>query len=440
VLLDDDTMNDGPDHELLQRYADQGAEEAFTALVRRHCDLVWAAARRVSGDGELARDVAQTVFADLARKAGRLPPGTVLAGWLYHAACHAAAKHIRGEIRRAQREQQAMQHQELQSSATAETRAAGELQPVLDAALANLSDTDRDAVVLRFLAGRSLAEVGAALGVNEDAAQKRVSRALEKLREAFRQRGVTVSNGLVAAALGSAGTQAAPTGLAVAVAGGALAGVGATAAATSLLFVVKSKLVFGLVVGAAGVTSLVWQQRNVNRLGHENAALREQLAALPAPAPATVPTAVEGLARLRGEHEELLRLRGQVAQLRQRTNEASAPDTCTASVKPEGQAAAYAAIGAATPTAGLERLMLAARSGDSEGVRTFVSVVRDEGIPDDMAGRMWEAAIRNTTNSFASPRTIRFVNNRIESATRVHARVEWVDKVGKTAQAELGFA
>lgn len=309
-------MHDTPDHELLRRYADHGAEDAFTELVRRHFDLAWAAARRVSGDADAARDIAQTVFADLARKAGRLPAGTVLAGWLYRAACHAAAKQVRGEIRRAQREQKAMQQDQFPPTGAdvAEARAAAELQPVLDAVLAELSEADRDAVSLRFLAGRSLAEVGAALGANEDAAQKRVSRALEKLRAAFQRRGVTVSGGTLAVALGVAGTQTAPAGLAATVASGALAGVGPA----SWLLLMKSKLALGIVGGAAMATALVQQQRNVNRLGDDNAALRQQIAALAAPLP-VVPAGDDTgeLERLRSEHAELLRLRGEVARLRQ---------------------------------------------------------------------------------------------------------------------------
>ncbi len=315
-------MNDTPDHELLRRYADLGAEEAFTELVKRHIDLVWAAAWRVGGDRELARDVAQTVFTDLARKARKLPHGTVLPGWLYRAACYAASMHIRGEARRAQRERQAMHDNELRSASdAAETRAAAELQPVLDAALGELPEADRDAVVLRFLAGRSLAEVGATLGTNEDAAQKRVGRALEKLRDAFRKRGVTVGGGIVAAALGAAGTQAAPAGMAAAVAAGALVGAGATAGAASFFLLMKTKLVLGIVAGAVVATALAWQQRSVRQLSEENAALRQQVAALPA-ALATRPAVTSSadqteLARLREQHLELLRLRGEVARLHQ---------------------------------------------------------------------------------------------------------------------------
>ncbi len=306
------------DHELLRRYAHQGDEQAFAQLVNRHVNLVWAAARRVTGNSELARDVAQMVFTDLARKAGSLPPETVLAGWLHCAACHAAAKQVRGEVRRARREQEAMMTQTADVTDTADARAAGELQPLLDAALAELPAADRDAVVLRFLAGRSLAQVGEALGTGEDAAQKRVRRALEKLRESFRRRGLDVGGGVVVAALSAAGAQAAPVGLASSLSAAALAAVGTAGGATPFLLLMKSKLTLGL----AGITALAvlgWQQHQVNQLAQENEALRGQLADSKTSPAATVtsPAETEVQAKLREQQDELLRLRGEVAQLRQ---------------------------------------------------------------------------------------------------------------------------
>jgi DNA-directed RNA polymerase specialized sigma24 family protein len=143
-----EAMND--DAELLQRYAATGAEGAFAELVRRHFDLTWAAARRITGDAELARDVAQTVFSDLARKARRLPRGTVLPGWLHRAACLAAWNVNRGNRRRAERERQAMELDTLHASPDPAPPDAARLLPQLDEALATLGHADRDAVVLRF--------------------------------------------------------------------------------------------------------------------------------------------------------------------------------------------------------------------------------------------------------------------------------------------------
>src|SRR5262249_27235294 len=103
-----------PDCELLRRYAKTGSEEAFAELVQRHLDLVYSAAlRQVNSDAHLAQDVAQTVFADLARKAGLLSRRAVLTGWLYTSTHFAAAKVVRAERRRHAREQEAHNMREL---------------------------------------------------------------------------------------------------------------------------------------------------------------------------------------------------------------------------------------------------------------------------------------------------------------------------------------
>jgi RNA polymerase sigma factor (sigma-70 family) len=334
-------MHAAADHELLRRYAEHGAEEAFNELVQRHLNLVWAAARRVSGNADLARDVAQTVFTDLARKAGTLPHETVLAGWLYRAACHAAAKQARGEARRVLREQHAMATQESTLPDSATAQATEELQPMLDAALAELSETDRDAVVLRFLAGRSLAEVGTALGTGEDAAQKRVSRALEKLREAFRGRGVNVGGGVMAAALGLAGAEAAPAGLAGGLTAAALAAAGTAGGTGATLLLMKTKLTLGIVGGAAVIAALTWQQHNLTGLTEENSALRRQLAANSAPPPPPRATnATEADSANQEQQEELLRLRGEVAQLRRTAR----PSVATTQITPAASAASVDAL------------------------------------------------------------------------------------------------
>jgi RNA polymerase sigma factor (sigma-70 family) len=319
-------MHPDADHELLRCYADHGCDEAFAELVRRHLNLVWAAARRVTHNSELARDVAQLVFTDLARKARTLPPETVIAGWLHRAAYLAAAKQIRGEVRRSQRERIAMTTSN--SADSDESRAAGELQPVLEEALAELPEIDRDAVVLRFLAGRSYAEVGATLGTGEDTAQKRVSRALEKLRESFRRRGLDVGGGLMVAALDFAGTQAAPVGLASTVAKGALAAAEAASGMVTLVLLMKSKITLGIVGGAALAVTLTYQHNSLNRLTNENSVLRSQLAEAMAPSPSTAAAQTadsETRTRQQDQQDELLRLRGEVAQLRQAAREGRNP-------------------------------------------------------------------------------------------------------------------
>jgi RNA polymerase sigma factor (sigma-70 family) len=310
-------MHTESDQDLIRRYVAEGADDAFKELVDRHFGLVWSAARRVTGSSDAALDVAQSVFVDLARKARTLSGQTVIAGWLHRAACHAAAKHVRKESRRSNWEKLAMESNPGRGLVPPHSETDPDplnLQSVLDAALGELSEADRDAVVLRYLSGRSLAEVGAVLGASEDAAQKRVRRALDRLRESFLRRGVQLSEGVLAASLAAAASQPVPVGLATSVAAGALAGVGASPGALSLILLMKNKLILGtlctVVVGAA----LIHQQRELQKLEAANADLRQQVDALRAPPKgATVSAPSSESSELQ---TELMRLRGELARRR----------------------------------------------------------------------------------------------------------------------------
>lgn len=205
----------------LRRFAQDGDEAAFKEIVAEHFALVYSTAlRRLNGDQSLAQDVAQTVFVDLARKARWLPPNVVLAGWLYRAARMAAAKVVRTEQRRRRREHEALAMQELSTESSPEW---GQLRPVLDAAMGRLAETDRNAVLLYYFEQKSFRAVGVALGLSDDAAQKRVSRALLKLRSLLTRGGVAVSVSSLANLLQAGTLPAAPAGLALSVAKSSLA-------------------------------------------------------------------------------------------------------------------------------------------------------------------------------------------------------------------------
>ncbi|MCI0539832.1 MAG: sigma-70 family RNA polymerase sigma factor [Verrucomicrobiales bacterium] len=190
------------DHELLRQFAEDASEEAFRQLVERHGGLVYGLALRQLRRPHQAEEVTHAVFAALAKKAAGLPSGTLLAGWLFRATRFAAAKLQRDEERRQRREHEAAMM--MGTLAGTEPEGAWEqVVPLLDAELESLGDKDRSAVLLRFFEDRSFKEVGEALGASEDAAKMRVSRALEKLRQRFVKRGVTLSAAGLAGAFGS---------------------------------------------------------------------------------------------------------------------------------------------------------------------------------------------------------------------------------------------
>jgi RNA polymerase sigma factor (sigma-70 family) len=224
------------DLDLLGQYARNQAQDAFTEIVRRHVDLVYSAALRQVRSPQLAEEVAQSVFTDLARNAVPLcgmKPDTVLTAWLYQVTRRTAVDVVRKESRRQLREQIASEMNAMNATAPDWTH----VEPFLDEAMHTLDDTDRAAVLLRYFENKSLREVGQTLGTSDDAAQKRVSRAIERLREFLSKRGVTVgASGLVVLIAANA-VQAAPAGLAVTISTAAvLAGttIAATATATTI--------------------------------------------------------------------------------------------------------------------------------------------------------------------------------------------------------------
>jgi len=201
------------DMALVRQFAATHSEAAFAALVQRHIGLVHSAALRQTGHAHLAEEITQSVFIVLARKAASLGQATILPAWLYRATRYAAADVLKQQRRRQAREQEAYMQS---TTPTGETHAAWQqLAPVLDDAMADLGERDRAAVVLRYFENRPWQEVASLLQVTEDAAQKRVTRALEKLRRRFAKRGVALTAALIAGAVASNAVLAAPADLAV---------------------------------------------------------------------------------------------------------------------------------------------------------------------------------------------------------------------------------
>ena len=201
------------DWELLRAWAEQHSEPAFAELVRRHLHLVYGSAMRQVRNPDLAQDVCQAVFLALARKAGRLGPGVILSGWLFRTTCHIAARATRSDYRRQRRELEAAAMNLAPTPSDPAPEHWPEVAPHLDAALASLPTTDRDAVVLRYFERQPFRVVGERCGITEDAAKKRVTRAVNKLRDVLAKRGVALTPAALAALLIELPAEAAPEAL-----------------------------------------------------------------------------------------------------------------------------------------------------------------------------------------------------------------------------------
>ena len=265
------------DQSLLHQYAAQKSQEAFAALVNRHLNLVYSAALRLVRSPQLAEEVAQSVFTDLARNAAKLKPDTVLTAWLYRVAYRTAVDVVRSESRRQNREQMAVEIATMNS----ESSDWAYIEPLLDEGMQTLDETDRAAVLLRYFENKSLREVGQTFGTSEDAAQKRVSRAVDRLREFFAKRGVAVGAGGLAVAISANAVHAAPAGLATAIsATAALAGTTVAAAATATLTkgiamtTLQKALVTATVIAAASTG--IYKAREASSLRSDVQMLQQQ--------------------------------------------------------------------------------------------------------------------------------------------------------------------
>jgi RNA polymerase sigma factor (sigma-70 family) len=322
-------VNERTDSDLLDDYARNGSEAAFAELVGRHIGLVYSVALRVVVDTHLAEDVTQTTFAILAREARHLAGRAFLSSWLHRTASNQAANLVRGEVRRRAREQEAHAMQTRPTESTPDWK---HIAPLLDAALNKLAEADRTVILLRFFQKKTSADIATALNLSEDAAQKRVSRALDRLRGLLCGKGAALSTATLAALIMAQAVVATPVGLSTSVSAAALAAgtVGGEITVTTIKFLVMSKLKISAVSAilvAAVVTPLVIQQQRFARLREENQSLQEQ---------------VRQANDLRGENEklsaqladakprpglseaqlaELLRLRGEVGPLRRDSQE-----------------------------------------------------------------------------------------------------------------------
>jgi RNA polymerase sigma factor (sigma-70 family) len=323
------------DHELLRRFSHEQSQDAFTELVNRRLNLVYSAALRQVRSSHLAEEVSQTVFTTLARHAARFAPDTVLTAWLYQVTRNAAIDVIRREASRKAREQIAFQMSELNDS-SAEW---AQIEPLLDEAMDSLDAADRTALLLRYFDNKSLREVGVALGASEDAAQKRVKRALERLREHFSKHNVKAGAATIAGLLSTNAIQGAPAGLGFNIASAAVTSVTTISTTTAISKAITITMtttqkisVTILIAGAFGfgvyetfqASSLRAQVESLQRQQPNQAALSNQVQELQLQrdrAKSQVTALIAENAARKPTSNETFKLRGEVSQLRREKTE-----------------------------------------------------------------------------------------------------------------------
>lgn len=176
----------GSDARLLERFAVQGEEAAFDALLRRHAGMVLGVCRRVAGDRHDAEDAFQATFLLLAKKAGAIRRKEAVASWLHGVAFRVASKARTAMARRRQREKKAAQPERINPAQDAYA----DLKAELDEALQALPDKYRKALLLCYFEDRTLEEAASELGCPRGTVASRLAHGRELLRRRLARHGL----------------------------------------------------------------------------------------------------------------------------------------------------------------------------------------------------------------------------------------------------------
>jgi RNA polymerase sigma factor (sigma-70 family) len=336
-------MADETDGMLLRAYVRRRCERSFAELVRRHVDLVHSTALRIVREAALADEVAQGVFLALAQHCVGLQGRSSVTGWLYETARNLAINTVRSEERRRRRECEAALMKSLIVDDPQE--AWQQLAPHLDEAMAQLKRAERDLILWRYFEHETAEQIGLRLGLTPPAAQKRVSRAIDRLRAMFARRGLTISTASLTAILSAEAVKAAPAGLAVA-AVAAANGLGASLATTPTIQLImastQAKIGIAALLAATVTTPIVLQHLANQRLKEEVGALRLQTSEtkkLREDAERLAAQAESSERQRAREQTELGRLRGELAALKAREANAEVVSKSKAVTKAEPKTA-----------------------------------------------------------------------------------------------------
>jgi RNA polymerase sigma factor (sigma-70 family) len=400
------------DRQLLARYISEASEEAFTELTRRHAAMVYSAALRQVRNEQLAKDVAQVVFTNLARRARSVPEGMVLAGWLHRDTRYTALDFIRAEARRLRREQQSIE----MTAPNPDPQPSWEaIRPLLDEALTKLAPDDRDALLLRYFEQLDFAEVGVALGASTEAARKRADRALERLRQYLAKRGITSTAAALGGALTVHAVELVPAGLIVSVAANSVAAVAPVSGhwLSDFVLMTKSKIAIGIALMALMLaTPLMIQQQALATARAEQSQLQARLRVLPAStAQATQPIPDTFDTKTR-DRTDLERLRRETTALQTKIAEFSAHAQQLAATRPWHKPGGILLgevlrmrdtldVGQQTPTATIQTLLWATLHGDTN--RMAQLFVFDTGADLNVVQQQFQNVIQQLVEGSSAP-------------------------------------
>ncbi|MDB6129486.1 MAG: polymerase, sigma-24 subunit, subfamily [Verrucomicrobiales bacterium] len=346
------------DSHLLRKYAEHGEENAFSELVNRHTNLVYSAALRQVASADLAAEICQVVFISLAHDSkkliSRFDKEASLSGWLCRTARNVAINLRRTDYRRYSREKEAMQQLNSDSHPAPDWAS---LAPVLDDAMAELKEADYDALVMRFYENQDFHSVGRSLGVSDDTAQKRVARALDKLREVFSRRSIKATAATLSIILSANAVQAAPIGLAASLSTAALLAGSATPTAmalTSSKTLVMTTLQKSLIAASLtlAIGTGIFESRQTAIARNQSQLLSSQLGPLSQQVAQLMRDRIENSNKLemlknenellKRDHADLLKLRAEASRLRGDSQELAQIKTSDAGGTAESAAKSWA--------------------------------------------------------------------------------------------------
>ncbi|MDQ8197948.1 TonB family protein [Pelagicoccus enzymogenes] len=267
------SLEEKSDSELLNRFCSERSETAFTLLVERHLRVVFAVAQnRLGGDAQLAEDVCQIVFSQLARSAKSLRHHGNVKAWLFKTSHFTAAKLVRSQVRQKMREHD---YEYVRDPSLPEEKE--NLAQFIDESIEQLPQADQEVLLLRFFESMDYKSIGIRLSMEPNTARMKVERALDKLQASFKKRGIVTTGAALSAAFSTYANCSLPAYLATSVVNvsvanlGGLATVGLVSALKLPLAATAAILLTGIAIERQSTDAAMESKVAVEQVAHTQA-------------------------------------------------------------------------------------------------------------------------------------------------------------------------